>query len=523
VVIMSQLPEIAKALLKPEAYSEHTDKVSLIQTQISFVFLTDEFVYKVKKPVDLGYLDYTTIEKRRFFCEKEVELNIRLCPNAYLGVAAITEQDGKITTFGEGRVIEYAVKMLRLPRESMMDNLIESGDVTPEMIDKLSQKIASFHEQAATGDEKDEFGSLDMIKQNTEENFSQSSKYIGTTLSQKQYDTIMKYTQSFIKHNEALFERRVREGRIRDLHGDLHATHICFCDDICIYDCIEFNDRFRYGDTASEIAFLAMDLDHYGQADLSRLFLKSYIKKSGDTELVKLLNFYKCYRAYIRGKVANFKLDDAYIGDSERETAKLTAQSYFHLAHSYTRERPQAFITVGLVGSGKTTLAKELAGKLGLVILSSDVTRKRLASIPQTEHRYEDIDSGIYSPEFTEKVYQTLFEEAEGILKEGGSVIIDASFIKAGRRKEASELASLTGAEFHIIECVLDEEPSRKRLSGRFKEKTASDGRWEIYLRQKQIYEQVEEMPSKRNRVIIDTSKPVEESAKEVITRVYNY
>jgi len=270
---MSQLPEIARALLKPEAYIEHTGKVSLIQTQMSFVFLTDDFVYKVKKPVNLGYLDYTTLEKRRIFCEKEVELNLRLCPNTYLGVVAITKQDGEINTFGDGKVIEYAVKMLKLPKERMMDSLILDEAVTLKMIDRLSQKIAVFHEQAATGDEIDSFGKLDIIKQNTEENFKQSDKYIGKTLSHKQYDAVKKYTHSFIENNERLFERRVIEGRIRDLHGDLHAAHICFCDDICIYDCIEFNDRFRYGDTASEVAFLAMDLDHYGRADLSRHFV----------------------------------------------------------------------------------------------------------------------------------------------------------------------------------------------------------------------------------------------------------
>ncbi len=520
---MSQLPELVKALLKPEAYPEETGAVSLIQTQMSFVFLTDQFVYKVKKPVNLGYLDYSTLEKRRYFCEKEVELNLRLCPDAYLGVVAVTEQEGKISTGGSGRVIEYAVKMLRLPQEQMMDSLIESGDITPEMINNMAQKIAVFHNQAATGGEIDSFGSLDMIKHNAEENFSQSQKYIGVTLSQKQYGAIGRYTRSFIKNNKALFERRVQDGRIRDLHGDLHAAHICFCDDICIYDCIEFNDRFRYGDTASEIAFLAMDLDYYGRADLSRLFLSSYIEKSGDTELKTLLNFYKCYRSYVRGKVANFKLDDPYIGKLEREKAKLAAQTYFHLARAYTRKRPELFITVGLVGSGKTTLANELAKKLGLVVLSSDVTRKQLAEIPQTERRYEEIDCGIYSPEFTEKTYYMLFKEAEYILKDGGSVIIDASFIKVSRRKEAAELARRTGAEFYILECRLDEDTTRKRLLERYRLKTASDGRWEIYTRQKQVYEPVKEMPSKQNRVIIDTSKPNLESAKEVIEKLYNY
>ena len=332
---MSQLPEMVKALLNPKVYPDNSKGVELMQTQMSFVFLTDDYVYKVKKPVDLGYLDYTTLEKRQFYCRKEIELNRRLCPEAYLGVVSITEYNDNISIDGQGRIIEYAVKMRRLPQEAMMDKLLGSSQVSPEMVTGVAQKLAEFHRQVETNTNISAFGNLDTITQNTEENFTQTEKYIGHTISQETYQHIKDYTDGFIEKSIPLFNKRIAEGRIRDCHGDLHAAHICFTASICIYDCIEFNDRFRYCDVASEVAFLAMDLDHYGRADLSNAFVSAYVDKSQDRELPELLDFYKCYRAYVRGKVESFKLDDPHIPDGEKIKILAIARSYFELAESY--------------------------------------------------------------------------------------------------------------------------------------------------------------------------------------------
>jgi len=331
---MPQLPELVGALLNPKVYPEPTQRIELMQTQMSFVLLTDNYVYKVKKPVDLGYLDYTTLDKRQFYCHKEVELNRRLCPDVYLGVVPITRDEG-ITIEGQGEIIEYAVKMRRLPQEAMMDVLVTKNQLSPEMIITVAQKLVEFHRRAETSADISAFGSLDVIAQNAEENFTQTDKYIGNTISQEQYQNIEAYTNSYLKRNAPLFHKRVAEGRIRDCHGDLHAAHICFTDDICIYDCIEFNDRFRYCDVASEIAFLAMDLDHYGRADLSESFVNAYVEMSQDKEIRELLDYYKCYRAYVRGKVNCFKLDDPHISEEERAEALSAARSYFELAESY--------------------------------------------------------------------------------------------------------------------------------------------------------------------------------------------
>jgi len=302
---------------------------------MSFIFLAGEYVYKIKKPVNLGYLDYTTLEKRHFFCRQELELNRRLCPDVYLAVVPIVEEEGRFRIEGKGKAIEYAVKMKRLPQDRMMDVLLPQGQVTPGMVARVAEKLVSFHRKAATSPEIAAFGKLDVIRHNCDENFAQTEKYIGLTVLKAEYERIQGYSDDFMKTNAGLFGKRVREGRIKDCHGDLHAAHVCLTDDICIYDCIEFNDRFRYSDVASEIAFLAMDLDRYQQAGLSRHLVNTYVELSHDEELLRLLDFYKCYRAYVRGKVESFKLDDQLISEGEKAKALESARSYFQLAESY--------------------------------------------------------------------------------------------------------------------------------------------------------------------------------------------
>jgi aminoglycoside phosphotransferase family enzyme len=321
---------------------------------MSFILLTGEYVYKIKKPVNLGYLDYTTLEKRHFFCHQELELNRRLCPDAYLAVVPIVEIKGELRIEKQGKAIEYAVKMKQLPQDRMMDVLLRRGQVTQEMVARVAEELVGFHQRAETNQKIAAFGRLDVIRLNCDENFAQTDKYIGTSITAEEYQHIKNYTDNFIDSNASLFDKRVREGKIRDCHGDLHAAHVCFTDDtrlparrmtpagepspggqVCIYDCIEFNDRFRYSDVASEIAFLAMDLDRYQQAGLSRHLVDTYVGLGHDEELLKLLDFYKCYRAYVRGKVESFKLDDLYIPKEEKAKVLTTAQGYFQLAESY--------------------------------------------------------------------------------------------------------------------------------------------------------------------------------------------
>ena len=332
---MSTLPFAVEALLEPQAFPHRPQRIELVQTQMSLIYLTGEYVYKVKKPVNLGYLDYTTLDKRHFFCRQELELNRRLCPDAYLAVVPIVKENGGLRVEGEGEAIEYAVKMRQLPGDRMMDVLLPLGQVTPEMVARVAERLVGFHQKAETNQEIAAFGELDVIRQNCDENFLQTEKYVGLTILRAKHERIRDYTNDFIESNAGLFEKRAGEGRIRDCHGDLHAAHVCFTDDICIYDCIEFNDRFRYCDVASELAFLAMDLDRHQQAGLSRRLVDTYAGMSHDEGLLSLLDFYKCYRAYVRGKVEGFKLDDSLISQSEKTKALESARTYFRLAESY--------------------------------------------------------------------------------------------------------------------------------------------------------------------------------------------
>lgn len=332
---MSAPPFTVEGLLNSEAYPDKPSKIELVQTQMSFIFLTGEYVYKIKKPVNLAYLDYTTLERRHFFCRQEVELNRRLCAGIYLAAVPIVEENGELRVEGQGEPIEYAVKMRQLPRNRMMDVLLARDQVTPQMVAEVAAKLAEFHKRAETTAQIGSFGSLDVIRHNCDENFAQTEKYLDHTIARAQYARIKSYTRDFLEGYASLFDKRVKEGRIRDCHGDLHAAHVCFTDDICIYDCIEFNDRFRYCDVASELAFLAMDLDHYRAPSLSKHLVTAYTQLSHDEELLQLLPFYKCYRAYVRGKVESFKLDDPLIPPGEKAKASQSARSYFQLAASY--------------------------------------------------------------------------------------------------------------------------------------------------------------------------------------------
>jgi aminoglycoside phosphotransferase family enzyme len=333
---MSVQNQVVEALMKPEAYGEDTGKIELIQTHISFVFLTRNFVYKVKKAVNLGFLDFTTLEKRHFFCEKELELNRRLCEGMYLEVVPITRSN-VIKIKGDGETIEYAVKMKRMPQECMMSRLLEMHRVKDELVDQIAKAIAEFHSKAETNKRIGTFGSVTMIRTNWDENFEQTQEFVDKTISRADFKQTSEKVNDFIERNASLFEKRIEEGRVRDCHGDIHSGNIFAVDRIYIFDAIEFNERFRYSDVASDVAFLAMDLDSKGRTDLSDFFIKRYVEYSGDRQLMKLLPFYKCYRAYVRGKVASFKLKDPNIHIEEKNMAEKEAGAYFRLASAYAK------------------------------------------------------------------------------------------------------------------------------------------------------------------------------------------
>jgi len=512
----TRLPPVAQAFLNPRFYPHKCAGIELLQTQMSFVFLTGDYAYKMKMPVNLGYLDYTTLEKREYFCNKELLLNRRLAPDVYLEVIPVMEREDVYSLGGEGDIVEYVLKMKQLPGAQMMNVLLADNQVSQDMVIAVARKLADFHAHAETNAEISKYGDIDSIRINTEENFIQTKKYIGISITPEQYQSIKKYTNNFLKNNEALFKRRVNNKRIRDCHGDVHSAHICFTDSISVFDCIEFNDRFRYCDVASEIAFLAMDMQYSGHYDLSAVLMRNYVQAAQDDEINDLLNFYKCYRAYVRGKVWSFKMDVPHLSPAEKGAACKTAGKYFTLASSCTRDEPVLIITAGLMGTGKSTLVNFVASRVNVRVISSDVTRKKLAGISLTRHEFKNFDQGIYTPEFTRRTYQQMIDWARGLLLKGQSVILDASFKEKKERARAVDLARETGARFLLVECVLNEELVKVRLEQRIKEGSVSDGRWELLAEQKKSFEKITEIPI-ASHLIMDTAKPVEELAENII------
>jgi aminoglycoside phosphotransferase family enzyme len=330
-----QISSLREALLHPEIYPDRPRAIKFIETHISLLFLTGHHVYKVKKPVNFGFLDFTSLEKRKFFCEQEVTLNRRLAPDIYLGVERITKEGSRVLLSGKGEVLEYAVKMKQIPEEFLMDKLLEKKQVTSKMIESVSEKLVQFYFAAETNDHIKSFARPERLKQDTDENFEQTEKYIEVTISREVYEEVKKRTNDFFRTRGKLFYQRIASDQIRDCHGDLRLEHIFWGEEISIFDCIEFNERFRYTDVAADIAFLAMDLDYRNREDLGEHLIRAYVGESGDLELMEVLDFYKCYRAYVRGKVESFRLDDPHIPEEEKKGALERAQTYFSLAHRY--------------------------------------------------------------------------------------------------------------------------------------------------------------------------------------------
>jgi aminoglycoside phosphotransferase family enzyme/gluconate kinase len=510
---------ILQAMGDPAFYPDAPSAVTVRETHISTLFLTDEYVYKVKKPVDFGFLDFTTLSARHFFCEQEVRLNRRLSPGVYLGVVAIHQSERGITLEPPGDVVEYAVKMRRIPEARMMDVLLARGKIDAGIIRQIALQLVGFHSRARTDQEISLYGTVARVAKNTEENFRQTEEFIGRTLSRDQFDRITAFTRHFLEARRPLFRRRVAEKRIRDCHGDIRMEHICIVDPIVIFDCIEFNRRFRYTDVAADLAFLAMDLDFHDRPPFSRALVKTYVEYSQDVELLKVIRFYKCYRAYVRGKVESFQGADSVLPDAAREKHLSRARRYFALADTYAQARSYLVITSGLTGTGKSKLADALARDLDMALFQSDRIRKEISGVPAEEHRLEPFGKGIYSQETSRRTYQTLLAKAEEALHQGRPVILDATYLKQGQRNAVQELAEKFPVPFFVIEVTCPEEEVKKRLSNRIREPGAiSDGRWEIYLSQKNVQEPITRIVSERHLVIDASGK--EDLLSEIVKKI---
>ncbi len=485
--------QLLELLRNPEIYPVQTKSVELVQTHISWLFLTDTHVFKIKKPVNFGFLDFSTVELRRHYCYEELRLNRRLCPDIYEQVVELRATECGPTFSRNGEVIDYAVIMKRLPADRMLDRLIDNGTITVEEIRLVALEICRFHANAAISPHINEFGSLEIIRLNWQENFDQTVEFDKTTLPRTVRETIRTYTENFTAKNQTIFSERVEKGFIRDCDGDIHSGNICIVDNKAfIFDCIEFNERFRFSDTAADIAFLLMDLDYHSRHDLADVALATYVQASGDTALEQVVTFYKVYRAFVRGKVASLQLLDAGISAHERSLAEKHASRYFRLAQGYclqSRLPLTLFITCGTMGCGKSTLAKQLAFELGLESFNSDIVRKKLAGLAPTQRVNVLFGLGLYSNGMTASTYSELERLTDAELALGHSVIVDAGFGTAALRARFGRLATSRKAKFVILFTTCDPDVQQRRLLARATANdSVSDGRIELLETQKNTF-----------------------------------
>ncbi len=519
-VVESRLPPLIQAMISTDFYPHHPDSVELRQTHISYVLLAGDYVYKIKKPVRFVFLDYSTLDKRRHFCHEEIRLNRRLAPAVYLDVVTIVQSDGRFTLSespGEP-AFEYAVKMRRLPEDYFLDRRIQEGNARKEDFNKIAAKLADFYAAAAT-DQASLYGSVEAIRRKVEENLIEIEPLIGDTLTLEEFRRIQDYNNSFFAQHGDLLDVRVRDGRVREGHGDLRAEHICLEDDPVIFDCIEFSAEFRYCDAASEIAFLSMDLDYLGSPLLSQYFASCFQKLTHDPDLSRLLPLYKGYRACVRGKVESLKSQEREVPDEDREEAKGRARRYFHLAHRYASptHSPALLIVCGLVASGKSTVARTLGDRTGYQILNSDVIRKQLAGIALTTHPTAEYGEGMYRDDFSSLTYGTLLKETEACLKLGKGVIVDATFKDPRHRRRFLELSARLRLPVLFVECRAGEEKTLERLKRRQQRPgEVSDATVAVYLRQREEFVALSEIPDSIH-LVINTEAGVDEAAGHVL------
>jgi aminoglycoside phosphotransferase family enzyme/predicted kinase len=533
--------KIIEELSRPGAYPYPVDKVYIMQTHISIVFLAGDKVYKVKKPVDFGFLDFTTLEKRKWFCEEELRLNRRLSPGTYLKVVAVTQgpdglRFGEIDvadgagpghTTQESPALEYAVVMERLDENMMLSELLDRGEADRSLMETIALRIAQFHQESETSPYITKIGGTRAVKFNTEEDFQQIEPYIGKTLDRSTYNRIGEFTRTFIEVNAQLFASREKNGWIRDGHGDLHSQHICLSDStqnggIQIFDCIEFNERFRFGDVLVDAAFLAMDLERLGFTELADHYTKAYLKSMDQEEQTALFNFYACYRAVVRGKVEGFRSSDPNVSEEEAASARESARTFHQLAEKYARtiHPPTLVVGCGLMGSGKSTVSSGLSEFVDFELLSSDKIRKELAGVAPADTHHVPYGEDIYSEPYTQNTYSTMHARALELLEKGQSVFLDASYMDPEMRADAAETARKAGARFLLVYMAGNEDTLRSRLRDRAKRTgEISDGREEILAEQMAAFVPPEEFHPEV-LLTVDPSKAAKETIRELYCRL---
>ncbi|MCW9707486.1 nucleoside monophosphate kinase [Fodinibius salsisoli] len=520
-------PDLISFLEQKSTYEHEPSHVQHIQTHISHVFIVSPYVYKIKKPVDFGFLDYSTLEKRYTCCRQEVALNKRLAGDVYLGVMGI-EKSGENYSFTSDLdsdfITEYAVKMRKLENKYFLHNYIDKGRLQEEHLNRVADKLADFYEQQEQDKELAKWGAIKKIKVNTDENFTQVAPFIRQTIDENSFKAIRYYTSSYYEQYSGLFKQRMEGGCIVDGHGDLHLEHIHITEDqVRIYDCIEFNERFRYGDWAADLAFLAMDLDFNDCFEEERYLINRMAEKLQDHTLADIIDFYKCYRAVVKGKVKSLQSTEDEVPLSEQKEAVSLARRYFDLALRYALigSEPVVLIFMGQVGTGKSTLAKKLSDKLGIEHLSSDRIRKASAGLPLTERTPASKREMLYSSKISDNIYHTLLTRAVKTIAMGRSIILDATYGQKSMRMQLVQRLTAKSIPYIFIEAQAPEDIIVKRLKDREeRDDVVSDARVEDFYQLSNAYIKPTEM---QQLLHVNTNQEVTKSINELYTKLIDF
>jgi aminoglycoside phosphotransferase family enzyme/predicted kinase len=476
--------ELIDKLSRPEAFGLAEGNIEVHQTHISVVFLAGNSAWKIKKPVQFDFLDFSTLERRRHFCAEEVRLNRRQAPDVYLGVVPITRDGDGIRVGGEGKVVEWAVHMRRLPAAATLLAKLQRDEVTGGMIERLAVRVADFHRRAEATEAMKEAGRFAAVAHTLREVFAEARPQVGTTVTAAVFNRLERRMEETLDRLGTLIEARAERGMIRDTHGDLHLDHVYHFPeqeppgDLVMVDCIEFNDRFRQTDPVADMAFLVMDLIFHGRRDLAGRFADAYFRAVGDDEGRALLPLYTAYRASVRGMVDGLTLAEPEVSDDERRRCLESARGHWLLALAELEPagaRPCLVLVAGLPGSGKSTLARHLADQARFTVLRSDVVRKELAGMALPDRVV------LYSPEWSERTYAKLLCRADELLLAGNRVLIDANFRREEQRRLFLDLARRRGVPVQMLCCVADRAVIQQRLAGRRGD--VSDAGWQEYQR----------------------------------------
>ncbi len=511
------------ALSQPAAFEHAVTGIDVIETHISWVILTDEYAYKIKKPVVLDFLDFGDLERRKFYCEEEIRLNRPWAPEIYLDVVAITEQDGVSRFGGPGTPVEYAVRMRRFDEQKRLDRELERGELTAADMRELGRVIAERHATAEIAGPSGREHFVAVAQSLIRDNFTALEDAVDV----RSLGPLREWTEQALKGAGERFRQRFDAGFVRDCHGDLHLANLVrLPGGIATFDCIEFNDDLRRIDVICDIAFLVMDLVANGRLQLAAHFLNRYLERTGDYGGVAMLDLYFVYRCLVRAKVAVILASEC--DDSTERAAHLDeAHRYCDIAtRQIAKPEPVLILMHGLSGSGKTRVSEQLMASLPAIRIRSDIERKRLHGLEETAQSGSPVGKGIYSPESNREAYATMFDAARRILDARHNVILDAAFLDQGLRKRAFDVAAVSGRSALIVDVQAPLEVLRDRVRRRAASSSdASEAGLDVLEHQVTTAHALKE--SERTRTIVfenrDTDDRVDVAAVLDAIRDYRY